>query len=200
MLMSKLQEFLDSQGISNRLINLKDTNSLDSITEYLSRNGLAGGAVLFDGLDEVKGSLFPSILEKLEEVSRTAPDVAMYISSRSVFMNRCATSFSDYRVIAISPFTHEQVRKYLIAEKHSESDVDDLLGRVMSFSHNMLVVQIPRYLSLFSKFLSRNRISSVAQLSRNALFEYFIYEKCGPAIILWFLIRGAKDQPLEAAA
>jgi hypothetical protein len=83
--MSKLQEFLDSQSISNRLINLKDTNSLDSITEYLSRNGLAGGAVLFDGLDEVKGSLFPSILEKLEEVSRTAPDVAMYISSRSVF-------------------------------------------------------------------------------------------------------------------
>jgi hypothetical protein len=177
MLMSKLQEFLNSQGISNRLINLKDTNSLDSITEYLSRNGLARGAVLLDGLDEVKGSLFPSILEKLEELSRTAPDVAIYISSRSVFMNRYATSFSDYRMITISPFTHEQVRKYLIAEKHSESDVDDLLGRIMSFSHNMLVVQIPRYLWLLSKFLSKNRISSVAQLSRNEIFEYFIYEK-----------------------
>jgi len=53
-------------------------------------------------------------------------------------MNRYATSFSDYRVITISPFTPEQVRKYLIAEKHSESDLDTLLGRIMSFSHNML--------------------------------------------------------------
>src|SRR6266446_8043749 len=139
MLISKLQEFLNSQEISNGLINLKDADSLDSITEYISSNGLAGGAVLLDGLDEVKGSLFPSILEKLEEVSRTARDVRMYISSRSVFMNRYATSFSDYRVITISPFTPEQVRKYLIAEKHSESDLDTLLGRIMSFSHNMLV-------------------------------------------------------------
>jgi hypothetical protein len=65
MLMSKLQEFLNSQGISNRLINLKDGNSLDNITEYLSSsNGLASGAVLLDGLDEVKGSvMLPSKLD-----------------------------------------------------------------------------------------------------------------------------------------
>lgn len=177
LLLSKLQEFLNAEGISNRLIDLKDTNSINAITEYLGSKGVTDRAVLLDGLDEVKGSLFPSILEKLEEVSRAAPDVAMYISSRSVFMNRYATSFSEYRVITVSPFTHEQVKKYLIAEKHSESDVDALLGRTMSFSHNMLVVQIPRYLSLLSKFLSKKQISSVAQISRNEIFEYFIYEK-----------------------
>jgi hypothetical protein len=177
LLMSKLQEFLNANGISNLLINLKDTNFLSVLAEFLSSNGVADGAVLLDGLDEIKGSLFPSILETLEEISKTAPNVAMYISSRSVFMNRYATSFSEYRVVTLSPFTQEQVRKYLIAEKHSESDVDAFLGRIMSFSHNILVVQIPRYLSLLSKFLSKKQISSVAQLSRNEIFEYFIYEK-----------------------
>jgi energy-coupling factor transporter ATP-binding protein EcfA2 len=177
LLMSKLQEFLDTKGISSRLVNLRDTNSTDVITEYLDTPSVPDRALLLDGLDEVKGSLFPSILEQLEEVSRTATDGAVYISSRSVFMNRYATSFSDYRVVTISPFTQEQVKKYLIAEKHSESDVDALLGRIMSFTHNMLVVQIPRYLLLLSKFLYKNQISSVAQLSRNELFDYFIYEK-----------------------
>jgi hypothetical protein len=177
LLMSKLQEILNARGISNCLVDLKDVDSITVITEYLRGPGAVDRAVLLDGLDEIKGSLFPSILEKLEEVSRTAPDAAMYISSRSVFMNRYATSFSEYRVITVSPFTHEQVREYLVAEGHGESEVDALLGRIMSFSHNMLVVQVPRYLLLLSKFLSKKQISSVTQLSRNEIFEYFIYEK-----------------------
>jgi hypothetical protein len=177
LLLSKLQEFLNAKGISNRLIDLKDADFISVISQYLSATGVADRAVLLDGLDEIKGSLFPSILETLEEVSRAAPDVAMYISSRSVFMNRYAASFSEYRVITVSPFTHEQVKEYLVAEGHGESEVDALLGRIMAVSHNMLVVQIPRYLTLLGKFLSKKQISSVAQLSRNELFEYFIYEK-----------------------
>jgi hypothetical protein len=177
LLLSKLQEFLNTKGISNRLINLKDTNSISLIAEYLNSTGVADRALLLDGLDEVKGSLFSSILEKIEEVSSAAPDVAMYISSRSVFMSRYGTSFPEYRVITISPFTYEQVKEYLVAEGHRETEVDAFLGRIMSFSHNILVVQIPRYLSLLSKFLSKKQISSVAHLSRNEIFEYFIYEK-----------------------
>jgi len=46
----------------------------------------------------------------------------------------------------------------------------------MSLSHNMLVIQIPRYLSLLDQ-LSKKGLSSVAQLSRNQIFEYFIYAK-----------------------
>src|SRR5947207_829101 len=72
-LLSKLQEFLNSKGISNCLINLKDTNSISMIDEHLSGKGEADRAVLLDGLDEIRGSLFPSILQKLEEVSRAVP-------------------------------------------------------------------------------------------------------------------------------
>ncbi len=177
-LLHKLRDFLTGKGISNHLVDLKDSQSIGMIAEYLiSSNGVADRALLLDGLDEVKGTLFPSMLEKIEGVSKAAPDLALYISSRSVFMSRYGSSFPDYRVVTISPFTQEQVKEYLVAEGHRPSEVDAFLGRIMSFSHNMLVVQIPRYLLLLSKFLSKKQISSVAQLSRNEIFEYFIYEK-----------------------
>jgi hypothetical protein len=177
-LLHRLRDFLTGKEISNRLIDLKDPKSIGMIAEYLvSSNGLSDRALLLDGLDEVKGTLFPSMLEQIEGVSRAAPDLAMFISSRSVFMSRYGSSFPDYRVVTISPFTQEQVKEYLVAEGHRGSEVDAFLGRIMSFNHNMLVVQIPRYLLLLSKFLSNKQISSVAQLSRNEIFDYFIYEK-----------------------
>jgi hypothetical protein len=176
-LLLKLRDFLETTGISNCIIDLKDSQSIEKITKYLiASTGVMDRVLLLDGLDEVKGSLFPSTLEKIEELSKAAPELAIYISSRSVFMNRYASSFTDYRVITISPFTHEQVREYLVAAGHSTSDIDAFLNRIMSFSHNMLVIQIPRYLTLLDK-LSKKGLSSVAQLSRNQIFEYFIYAK-----------------------
>jgi hypothetical protein len=47
----------------------------------------------------------------------------------------------------------------------------------MSFGHDMLMVQIPRYLELVTQFLSEKKVFSVGLISRNALFEHFIYEK-----------------------
>jgi hypothetical protein len=93
-LLHKLRDLLTGKGISNRLIDLKDSKSIGMIAEYLfSSNGVADRALLLDGLDEVKGTLFPSMLEKIEEVSRAAPDLAMFISSRSVFMSRYAPAW-----------------------------------------------------------------------------------------------------------
>lgn len=177
LLLAKLREFFEAKGISNCLITLKDRDSISLIDQSISNSGTADFALLLDGLDEVKGSLFPSILEKIEAISKTSPHIAIYISSRSVFMNRYGASFPEYRVITLSPFTQEQVKEYLVAVGHDGSEVDAFLSRIMSFSHNMLVVQIPRYLSLLSKFLHKKQISSVAQISRNEIFEYFIYEK-----------------------
>jgi hypothetical protein len=178
LLLSKIQHFLDSKGISNRLITLKDRKSSSLIDQCLDRrNGSSDFALLLDGLDEVQGSLFPAILARIDEVSKNAPNVTIYLSSRSVFANRHANSFAEYRVITISPFTREQVTQYLIAAGHHKPEVDAFLDRVMSFSHNNLVVQIPRYLFLLSKFLAKSQITSVAELSRNEIFEYFIYEK-----------------------
>jgi hypothetical protein len=176
-LLDKLRDFLKTKGISNCTVDLKDSQSMEIVAKYIaSTTGATDRALLLDGLDEVKGSIFPSTLEKIEAVSGATPELAIYISSRSVFMNRYASSFPDYRVITISPFTREQVREYLVAAGHSMSDIDAFLNRILSFSHNMLVIQIPRYLSLLDK-LSKKQLSSVAQLSRNQIFEYFIYAK-----------------------
>jgi hypothetical protein len=86
-LLHKLRNFLTRKGISNRLIDLKDPQSIGMIAEYLiSSNDVADRALLLDGLDEVKGTLFPSMLDKIEEVSRDAgyPKKIRYIMRDSI--------------------------------------------------------------------------------------------------------------------
>ncbi|HXM92814.1 MAG TPA: hypothetical protein VOA64_00945 [Candidatus Dormibacteraeota bacterium] len=178
LLMVKLDEFLNANGTPTCLIHLKHQNSINLIEQFLGNNEAASDlGLLLDGLDEVQGSLFPSVLEKIEDVSRTRSGITICVSSRSIFANRYTTSFPEYRVITISPFTYDQVKEYLIAGGHDDSEVGAFLDRVMSFSHNMLVIQIPRYLSLLNEFLAKKQINSVKHLSRNELFEYFIYAK-----------------------
>lgn len=177
LLLEKLRDFFNGKGVPACLICLKERNSINLIDQCISKNGGSDFALLLDGLDEVQASLFPSTLEKIEDISKTVTQVTIYISSRSVIMSRYGASLPEYRVITISPFTPEQVKEYLVAAGHRDSDIDGLLGRIMSFSHSMMVVQVPRYLSYLKEFLTTKQITSVGQLSRNDLFEHFIYKK-----------------------
>jgi hypothetical protein len=59
----------------------------------------------------------------------------------------------------------------------TESEIEELMHRVMSFGHQTLVIQIPRYLSYLVSFIEKEGASAAANISRNALFEYFIYSK-----------------------
>jgi hypothetical protein len=176
-LLEKIKEHLDKEGVTTELISLKRADSINRIDAFLGMRANAPRALLLDGLDEVQSSRFPSVLDKIEDISRQDPDLSIYLSTRWLFINRYATSFPSYRFITISPFTREQVREYLLAAHHSEADVDDLLNRVMSFSHQMLVIQVPRYLSYLNDFLKAKGLKAAAQVSRNELFEYFIYSK-----------------------
>jgi hypothetical protein len=176
-LLSRLHAFFDARDVPNKLIPLRDQKALSLIDQYVSESRGKDFTLILDGLDEVQGNLFPLFLEKIENISKAEPQAGIFISSRSIFMKRHRTSFPDYRVITLSPFTRGQVREYLIAAGHAESEIDAFLGRLMSFSHNLLVVQIPRYLSYVTDLLKERNIASVSQISRNELFEYFIYKK-----------------------
>ena len=66
---------------------------------------------------------------------------------------------------------------YLVQAGHPEKEVNELLARVMQFSHGKLVLQIPRYLFYFEQYIKEKSIKNVTHISRNDLFEYFIYSK-----------------------
>ena len=176
-LLHQIKDWLDTEGATTGLISLRQTGATELIDEFLNKQIEGPKVLLLDALDEVRSSLFPSVLQKIEQVSRSHPELPIYLSSRWVFISRYATSFPEYRFITISPFTRGQVREYLIAAGRSAADVDALLNRVMSFSHRMLVIQVPRYLSYLDGFLKLNGVEAAAHVSRNELFEHFIYAK-----------------------
>lgn len=176
-LLEKTKKHFDEKGTKTALIFLKERNAIEKIDEFLKEK-IDGEKILFlDALDEVQSNIFPEVLQKIEKISKEYPDVAIYLSARWVFINKYANSFPNYRFVTISPFTQSQVREYLIAAGRSEEDVDILLHRIMPFNHRMLVIQIPRYLFFLNDFLEKKGINAAAQISRNELFEYFIYSK-----------------------
>ena len=177
LLLEKLNEYFENECISTALISLREPDALQKIDKFLDLATKAPKTLLLDGLDEVKSSLFPSVMQKIEELSAKHTNLPVFLAGRWVFISRYANSFPDYRFITISPFTRRQVREYLKAAGRTEADIDALLNRIMSFSHRMLVIQIPRYLSYLNDFLEQKGCEAASQVSRNELFEYFIYQK-----------------------
>lgn len=175
-LLQKMQEHLNGRGITTNLIKLRQPNAIAQIHEFLKLKGEGSKSLFLDGLDEVKSSLFAEVIQTIEEISKLS-DLQIFISSRWVFIGRYTNSFFDYRFITISPFTYSQVKDYLLASGNSQADVDELLNRIMSFSHRMLILQIPRYLFFLEDFLKKKGVEAAVHVSRNELFEYFIYSK-----------------------
>lgn len=177
MLLQKFKEHFDINGHTTQLINLRQPNTLEQIDAFVALESDSPKVLLLDALDEVQSSIFPLVIQKIDTISRDNPDLPIYLSSRWIFISRYSKTFPQYRFLAISPFTFSQVREYLLNAKHSEKDIDDLLSRMQSFGHRMLVVQIPRYLFFLEAFLKNKGVDAAAKVSRNELFEYFIYSE-----------------------
>jgi hypothetical protein len=177
-LLKEIQKHLESQGVTTVRINLRDSDSIRQIDAFVQTDSTDSRALLLDALDEVPSKLFFDVLKRIENLSKNNPDLPIYLSARWVFISRYAASFASYRFISISPFTLSQVREYLSAEKelYKEQDIDAILN-ILSFRHNLLVIQIPRYLEFLKEYLKTNTITGNTPLSRNELFEYFIDSK-----------------------
>jgi GTPase SAR1 family protein len=177
LLLGRIHDHLAANGYATALINLRLPDVEEQIDVFLKKKSSLPKALFLDALDEVQSSRFPSVLQKLEKISRENSKLSVYISSRWIFINRYAISFPDFRFLVVCPFTQGQVRDYLSSYGHSEKEVSELLQHTMSFSHRMMVIQIPRYLSYFEDFLKKNNIDIATKASRNDLFEHFIYRK-----------------------
>ncbi len=178
-LLGKIKKHFNSEGKDAVLISLRQSDAIEQIDAFIKKKTKFEKVLLLDALDEVQASLFSAILQKISEVSEKHPNLPIYLSSRLVFISKYATSFPGYRFIAVPPFTEGQVREYLLESGKQKEDVEILLNRVIAFNHPIRVIQIPRYLSFLDKFLKEKDVdlTSIAAISRNELFEHFIYSK-----------------------
>jgi hypothetical protein len=177
LLLERLENHLDATGVATLRISLRIKNALDEINDFLKRGPAEPHTLLLDALDEVKAADIPETIQSIETIAKDNPAVSIFLSCRWVFISRYASLFPSYRFISISPFTDAQVRSYLIAVGRTGSEVDALLQRLTSFGHPMLVVQIPRYLNYLNQYLVDKGVDAASHISRNELFEYFIYSK-----------------------
>ena len=179
-LLEKLQVYHDGLGHKTYFVKLGSVNPSQQIDECLADTVEKGKqkVLLLDALDEARATNLPGLLPKIEAVSKEHPEIIIHLSARWIFINKYSTHFPGYRFIVILPFSQAQVRQHLLAiRKYSEKEVDALLGRLMQFSHGQLVLQVPRYLLLLEKFIDEKSIAEVEDISRNELFEYFIYHE-----------------------
>ncbi len=177
LLVEKIQGHFDTQKHLTSLVKLRQADAIQQIDSFIQKKSKKQKVLLLDGLDEVQSSSFPAILQKIEEIASKYPTLPIYLSSRWIFISKHSTSFPGFRFITIPPFTNGQVREYLLAAGHSDADISELQIRIMSFSHRMLVIQIPRYLYYLEDFLQKKGLDAAAKVSRNELFEHFIYSK-----------------------
>ncbi len=175
-LMKRIDVEFQSKGFTTKFIPLRSPNSFEEISNFVKKGTKKPKALLLDALDEVPSSHFSDILQEVQNISRQYPNLIIYISSRWVFMERYANVFSKYRFISIKPFTSNQLREYLSSGSRSSADIDVLMQRAMQF-HGRIIIQIPRYLFLFEQFMTDKSVTDVQEISRNELFEHFIYSK-----------------------
>jgi hypothetical protein len=179
-LLKKIKEHHDISGHKTRLINLRAGNVVDQIDAFLKEETYLLKVLILDALDEIRSAFFSDILQKIEMISKENPDLIIYLSSRWVFISKYSVTFPEFRFIKIMPFSQEQVKKYLVQAGNSSSDVDVLLAKIIHSNHDKFVVQIPRYLMLLAKYIDDKNIKNISSgISRNDLFEYFIYSKLG---------------------
>jgi hypothetical protein len=176
LLLRKIDVHLKAEGFKTALIGLRQSSAMREIDKFLAVPGNKK-ALLLDALDEVKGSQFPEVLEKIKDIADANPKLAFFISGRWVFIDRYAHTFPSYRLITISPFRQDQVKDYLRQSGHQTQEIDRLLDRIMPLGQRQLVIQIPRYLQYLNLYLEKKGIDAASKVSRNDLFEFFIYQK-----------------------
>lgn len=177
LLIEKLEDRFREQGERHLRVRLKDDRALAKARTFCRQSAGQPCRLMLDGLDEVSARAFPETLRTIEELSANYSGASIYLSSRWVFVRHYASSFPSYRFVVLLPFSRSQVRQYLSAEGCIDAEIDTLLGRVLSLDHPQLVVQIPRYLWYLTAFLKSKGADAASRVSRNELFEHFIYLK-----------------------
>ena len=128
--------------------------------------------ICIDALDEVPFHLLSELLENIEFFLNENPRIKLFLSCRTHHLKKIDYDLPRLKLqfLQLYPFTGQQIGQYLnqdISEIYRKTKVKDLLD----------FIAIPRYLYYFSQLLRTSSIEAISSLSRQQLFENFIYRK-----------------------
>lgn len=173
----QIKSVLDQEGCLTEFIVLKSQNCIVDIEKFCKEKTTRRKVILLDGLDEASAANLTSLQEKIIDISANFESIAIFITSRWNFVKKYPSIATlNYKYLAISPLQRSVVRDRLLSLDIPELDVDSFLDRVISFNHTELVLQTPRYLEYFVKYVKGKDLKSIVSISRNELFEELIYE------------------------
>ncbi len=185
-LLLELARHAEQRGFFSILLPLKslgDKTLEETVVSEFAKSGLEittdiPCSVCLDALDEVSPEHFPSVSEQIKAFAAKYVGINLYVACRWHFFgkNRELFNESGFQYIHILPFDHDEVRKYLRSHHLTEEQVKAVFSQYATHSRD-LVIQVPRYLELFTKFVQENGASNIGELSRTSLMEHFIYQK-----------------------
>lgn len=172
--LQELRIEIERDGASVASLALREGNCVHRIEHVLS--AALPTTLLLDGLDEAPHRELLAIVRTIDELSRERPDLRFILSSRWVFAQRYANELATFRILTIAPFSIRQARTFLVSAGVIPADVD-LLQQRLSLGHPTIALQIPRYLEYLAEYVRKHGVDNASNLSRNDLFEHWIYQK-----------------------
>lgn len=134
--------------------------------------------VCFDALDEIRYDDFSNTINEIKTFLADNPKATAIISCRKHFYEKHSGVFdeSDFQFIRIFPFSFEQIKQFLRKNSDSHISIDKIMD-TLSIRRSDTIVQVPRYLGLFSDYIKEKQIEEIESMTKAELFEYFIYSK-----------------------
>lgn len=134
--------------------------------------------ICLDALDELPFSNLHNFFEKLESFINETSEVHIVLSCRIHHIKKIEYDISKmpFEYITLDNFLHEDIIDYLRFNGVSQQNVKEIEQK-SQLSNLWKYLSIPRYLYYFQDIIKNKSIDEIISLSRNEIFEEFIYRK-----------------------
>lgn len=154
------QELLKQSKFSNT-----DDASLDENT-----------LICIDALDELPFEKLYAFMEMIESFIQQNPLAKLFVSCRTHHLKKMDFDVASlpFNYIEVDKFYGKQIKDYL--KDFDEKKASDIFDEIQN-NGIFEILQTPRYLYYFCELTKEMRIEEIIKLSRNELFNHFIYRK-----------------------
>jgi hypothetical protein len=145
----------------------------------------APGFLFLDALDEMPRGQIPAALARVGRFAHDHPNVRLFVSCRTHHISRYETALPQgFRFVELEGLDAQRQEDYL-RELPGLAEPRTLLRKCSR--ETLQILSVPRYMAMFTKLAADGELQDLDHLSRNTLFEHFIYSK--------LRLEGAKRAP-----
>lgn len=134
--------------------------------------------ICIDALDELPFEKLYAFMEMIESFIQQNPHVKLFVSCRTHHLKKMDFDMASlsFTYIEIDKFYGKQIKEYL--ENFDATKASNIFDEIQK-NGVFEILQTPRYLYYFCELTKEMKIEEIVKLSRNELFNHFIYRKLG---------------------